>query len=101
MSDNTEVMTPIEAPKLTAHPRAQRHIRQAKGWGGILGLVLVVLASKHGGLPNWDAGLRGLMGGVVGYIVGWTVALQVWRHLAMAEIRAARAKLAAARNAQA
>jgi len=101
MSDATEVMTPSEAPRLAAHPRAQRHIRQAKGWGGIVGLVLVVLASKHGGLTTWDAGLRGLMGGVVGYIVGWAVALQVWRHLAMAEIRAARARLAAARNAQA
>ena len=97
----TEAMTPIEAPRLAAHPRARRHIRMAKGWGGICGLVLVVLASKHGGLPTWDAGFRGLIGGVVGYIVGWTVALQVWRHLAMAEIRAARARLAAALNTEA
>jgi hypothetical protein len=83
-----------QMPSVAAHPRARRSIRRAKGWGGLIGLLLVLVASMHGGVPAWDACVRALGGGLLGYVVGWTAAVYAWRHLAMAEIRAARARLA-------
>jgi hypothetical protein len=75
--------------KLSEHPRAGRQIRAAKGWGGLLGFALVGLLSWHAGIPWFDVGMRALLGGVVGYVVAWTGAVHAWRHLAVAEIRAA------------
>ena len=75
--------------KLSQHPRAARHIRAAKGWGGLLGFAVVALLSWQAGIPPFDVGLRALAGGVVGYVVAWAGAVHAWRHLAVAEIRAA------------
>ena len=38
-------------------------------------------------MPAFEVGLRGLAAGVLGYLVAWAVAVQVWRHLAVAEVR--------------
>lgn len=75
--------------KLSEHPRAGRQIRAAKGWGGLLGFALVALLSWNAGVPPFDVGVRALLGGVAGYVVAWTGAVHAWRHLAVAEIRAA------------
>jgi hypothetical protein len=75
--------------KLSGHPRAKHQIRLAKGWAGLAGCALAGYASWHGGAPFFDTVLRSLMWGVAAYILVWFLAVQVWRHLAIAEVRAA------------
>jgi hypothetical protein len=75
--------------KLSAHPRAKQQIRVAKGWAGLAGCVLAGYASWHGGAPIFDTLLRSLMWGVAAYMLMWFCAVQVWRHVAIAEVRAA------------
>ena len=77
------------AIRVSAHPRATYSIARLKGFGGLFGLLLVGLLSWRAGLPPVDAALRGLIGGVVAYLVCWAVGVQVWRHLVMAEAAAA------------
>jgi hypothetical protein len=74
---------------LSGHPRAKRQIGLAKGWAGLAGCVLAGYASWHGGSPFFDTVLRALMWGVAAYMLVWFCAVQVWRHLAIAEVRAA------------
>lgn len=85
------------AISVSAHPRASYSIRRAKGWGGMIGMLLVGwLSYRAGGLPV-DAALRALVGGIVGYVACWTIAVQVWRQLVIAEARAAAARVRQAR----
>ena len=85
----------IVAPKdagevrLSEHPRAQHQIRKAKSWAGLIGLLLAGYASWHGGSPFFDTAVRALTWGVAAYLLVWFCAVQVWRHLAVAEVRAA------------
>jgi hypothetical protein len=75
--------------RVSEHPRARRHIRLAKGWAGLAGCVLAGYASWHGGAPFVDTALRALLWGVAAYVLVWFCAVQVWRQLAVAEVRAA------------
>ncbi len=85
--------------KLSEHPRAARHIRAAKGWGGLVGFGAVAVLSFGAGVPDFEVGLRALAGGVAGYVVAWTGAVHVWRHLAVAELRAAQRRALERRRA--
>ena len=71
------------------HPRAKRHIRLAKSWAGLAGCAFAGYVAWKGGLPFFDTVLRGLLWGVASYLVVWFLAVQVWRQLAIAEVRAA------------
>jgi hypothetical protein len=75
--------------KLSEHPRARHHIRVAKGWAGLAGCALSGYASWHGGAPFVDTALRALLWGVAAYVLVWFCAVQVWRQIAIAEVRAA------------
>jgi hypothetical protein len=75
--------------KLSEHPRARRHIRLAKSWAGLAGCALAGYASWRSGAPFFDTVLRALLWGVAAYMLVWFLALQVWRQLAIAEVRAA------------
>jgi uncharacterized membrane protein len=75
--------------KLSEHPRAKHHIRLAKGWAGLAGCALAGYAAWKHGLPFFDTVLRGLLWGIAAYVVVWFLAVQVWRQLAVAEVRAA------------
>jgi hypothetical protein len=77
------------AIKLSGHPRAKHQIRVAKGWAGLAGCALAGYASWHGGAPFVDTALRALMWGVAAYVLMWFCAVQVWRHVAIAEVRGA------------
>ena len=77
------------AISVSAHPRAAYSIRRAKGFGGLFGLLLVAWLSYRAGSLPVDAAVRGLIGGVAGYLAAWTISVQVWRHLVVAEARAA------------
>ena len=81
-----QVVAADARPRLSAHPRAQRQIREAKAWGGLAGFVLVALLSRQAGVPLFDAGVRALAGGMVAYVAAWALAVAVWRHLARAEV---------------
>ena len=87
------------AIRVSAHPRATYSIARIKGFGGLFGLLLVGLLSWQAGLPAVDAALRGLVGGVVAYLICWAVGVQVWRHLVMAEAAAAAAVVRKRREA--
>ena len=75
--------------RLSQHPRARQQIRMAKGWAGLAGCALAGYASWHGGAPFFDTVLRALLWGVAAYMLVWFCAVQVWRHIAIAEVRAA------------
>jgi hypothetical protein len=76
-------------PSVAGHPRARVQVRRAKGWGGLAGFGLAAYLSTQAGVPLADAGLRALAAGVAGYIIAWACAVTVWRHLVIAELRAA------------
>lgn len=76
-------------PSVAAHPRASYQVRRAKGWGGIAGFAIAAYLSYKAGVPTFDLGMRALVAGMVGYMLAWACAVTVWRHLVLAEIRAA------------
>jgi hypothetical protein len=76
-------------PSVANHPRARYQVRRAKGWGGIAGFVIAGYLSYKAGVPTFDVGLRALVAGMVGYMLAWMCAVTVWRHLVLAELRAA------------
>lgn len=81
--------------RLSAHPRAARHIAMAKGWGGIAGFVIVAYFSMQAGMPAFYAVFRGLVGGIGFSTLAWAAAVAVWRQLAVAEVHAARRRMEA------
>jgi hypothetical protein len=72
---------------VAGHPRSAGMVRRAKGWGGLIGLALATYLALQAHVPPFDAMLRGLAGGVLGYIVVWALAVAVARQLVIAEIR--------------
>ena len=74
---------------LRNHPRAQRQIGLAKSWAGLAAFAFAGWAAWNGGAAFVDAALRALMWGTAAYVVVWALAVHVWRHLAIAEVRAA------------
>jgi hypothetical protein len=78
--------------RLSEHPRARHQIRLAKGWAGLAGCAFAGYASWHGGAPFVDTALRALLWGMSAYILVWFCAVQVWRQVAIAEVRAAERK---------
>ncbi len=85
-------------PRLSNHPRAQKQIREAKAWGGIVGFALVALLSLQAGQPLFDAGVRALAAGVACYVTAWAMAVTVWAHLARAEVKVAEQRIAEQRS---
>jgi hypothetical protein len=78
---------------VAGHPRSAGMVRRAKGWGGLIGLALATYLALHAHVPPFDAMLRGLAGGVLGYIVVWALAVAVARQLVIAEVRVRYAEL--------
>jgi hypothetical protein len=78
--------TPDARPRLSAHPRAKRQIREAKAWAGLVGFTLVLVVSMEGGALLFEAGLRALAAGAACYVAGWAIAVMVWSHVARAEV---------------
>jgi hypothetical protein len=76
-------------PSVASHPRASYQVRRAKGWGGLIGFGAAAYVSYKAGVPTFDLGLRALIAGIVGYMLAWACAVTVWRHLVLAELRAA------------
>jgi hypothetical protein len=79
------------AVRIAEHPRAVRQIRRARALGGLAALAAVATLSLRAGVPVFDAGVRALASGVAAYVVVWACAVHAWRHIAVAELQAARA----------
>jgi len=77
---------------LASHPRAAAQVARAKGYGALGAFGLTAALSWHAGAPLFDTGVRALAGGVAGYMVAWSAAVTVWRHLLLAQLRAAAAR---------
>ena len=77
------------APSVAGHPRAGAQVRRAKGWGGLASFLIAGYLSMQAGIPTYDVGLRALVAGAVGYLLAWACSVTVWRHLVLAELRAA------------
>lgn len=90
-----------EAIVLKEHPRAIRHVRLAKGWGGLVCFALAFLLSQRAGVTFAESAGRALVAGLAGMLVCWAAAIAVWRQLALAELDAARRRVLAAREAAA
>ena len=86
---------------VAGHPRSAGLVRRAKGWGGVVGLVLATYLGLSAGVPPLDAMVRGLAGGVLGYLALWAIAVAVARQLVIAEVRARYAQVTAAAAAAA
>jgi hypothetical protein len=76
--------------RLCDHPRASRQIEVVRSWGALVAFALTGLLSLRAGVLPFDAGIRALIAGIVGYVAMWALAVAVWRHLAVAELAAAR-----------
>jgi hypothetical protein len=72
---------------VAGHPRSASAVRRAKGLGGLLGAVLATILAHGAHLPLLETMLRGLAGGIVGYIALWAVAVTIARQLVIAEVR--------------
>ena len=97
---NAEVADGAEGIRLSAHPRARRHIAIAKGWGGLIAFAVVVKLARGAGLPWTDAIERGVLGGIVGYLAAWMIVQTIWRHIALAELEELRRRLIARAETQ-
>jgi len=81
--------------KLTEHPRARRQIATAKGWGGLLGFVLVFMLSRRAHMSAFESGVHALAGGIGLYLLAWAGMVAIWREIAVAEVERARRIIAA------
>jgi hypothetical protein len=75
--------------RIAEHPRARRQIGLAKSYAGLGAFALAGFAAWHGGAGFIDVAERALIWGVAAYVLVWALAVQVWRQLAVAEVRAA------------
>jgi hypothetical protein len=77
-----------QAPPLVApgdDPRAVAGIRRTKAWCGLGGFAVSGFGAYGHGDLFFAAAERALVGGVAGYLLGWAVAVAVWRRLLRAE----------------
>jgi hypothetical protein len=86
---------PQEAGRIcvAGHPRSASAVRRAKGAGGLFGALAAMILAQGAHLPLLDVLLRALVGGIVGHLVLWAVAVAVARQLVIAEVRARYAEL--------
>jgi uncharacterized membrane protein YccC len=84
-------MADIKPPlvSLSEHPRASYAIRRWKAIVSLAGFLVAAVGSWWNGVPLPDALLRGLIGGVAGYVVGGFAAVTVWRNMLQSEARIA------------
>jgi hypothetical protein len=86
--------------KVAEHPRARRQIGLAKSYAALAAFGLVAWSSWRGGAPFLDVAVRALLWGVAAYVVVWALAVHVWRHIAIAEVRAAERRWRERREAE-
>ena len=78
--------------RISDHPRAQHSIRTVKSYAGLGAFLLAGYAQWNAGGAFLDVATSALLWGIAAYIIVWALAVQVWRQLAIAEVRAAQRK---------
>ncbi|HET8977515.1 MAG TPA: hypothetical protein VFN87_05105 [Solirubrobacteraceae bacterium] len=78
-----------EGISIAGHPRAAAQVRRAKGLGGIGFFAIAAYLSFKAGVPADQVALRAVAVGIAGYMLAWACSVTVWRHLVLAELRAA------------
>src|SRR3954447_9132677 len=74
---------------ISNHPTAQRQINTLKSWAGLGAFCLAGYFAWKGGLVFVDVATRALLWGIAAYVAVWAMAVQVWRQIAIAQVRAA------------
>jgi hypothetical protein len=74
---------------VAGHPRAAAGVRRAKGLGGIGFFAIAAYLAYKAGVPLDQVALRAVVVGIAGYMLAWACSVTVWRHLVLAELRAA------------
>ena len=78
-----------EGISVAGHPRAAAQVRRAKGLGGVGFFAITAYLSLKAGVPADQAALRAVAIGIAGYMLAWACSVTIWRHLVLAELRAA------------
>ena len=71
------------------HPKASRQIAKLKSYAGLAAFAYSGYAAYQAGDQFADVALRAIIWGIAVYIAVWAAAVHVWRHIAIAEVRAA------------
>lgn len=82
------------------HPKARHSIEQIRSWAALLTFAFGSMLSIQAGSTLFDGIVRGLVAGVIMFVLAWAVSLMVWREIVRAEIHQAR-KLVRERREQA
>jgi hypothetical protein len=75
---------------VAGYSRAARSVRMLKAWAGLAGFLLAGYSGLSAGVPTEQALLRALVGGVIAWLVAWTIGVLVWRQLLAASVEVAR-----------
>jgi hypothetical protein len=89
------IVEPPSGIRVSAHPRAQRSIRRTRGWAGLIGFALVLMASLQAGVPDFESGVRALLGGIAFQLLAWAASVALWRRMIIAELELVRLRLEA------
>jgi hypothetical protein len=71
------------------HPKARQQINMLKSWAGLGAFCLAGYFAWKGGAVFTDVATRALLWGIATYVSVWAMAVQVWRQVAIAQVRAA------------
>jgi hypothetical protein len=82
------------------HPKATQQIKAIKSWAGLAAFSLVAYLAWQDGLTFVDVATRALLWGIAAYVAVWALAVQVWRQIAIAEVRAAEKQWKARKQAE-
>jgi hypothetical protein len=73
-------------PSIAEHPRAARYVRQARQAAGLIGFLIAGWSSMATSTVA-ETLLRALIAGIVCQVVVWGVAVALFRHLILAELK--------------
>jgi hypothetical protein len=82
------------------HPKATRSINLLKSYAGLAAFAFSGYVSWKAGNQFADVAASALLWGVSVYVAVWAMAVQVWRHVAIAEVRAAERRWREQKNAE-
>ena len=71
------------------HPKASRQISLLKSYAGLAAFAYSGYAAYQAGDHFADVAFRAIIWGIAVYIAVWAAAVHVWRHVAIAEVKAA------------
>jgi hypothetical protein len=87
--DKSAATEPEPYSSIATHPRALASVRRIRSYTGLIAFAVAALLSVKATVPMDQVGLRALAAGCAGYMLAWWASIRVWRHLMLAEHRAA------------